>query len=155
MALFAEPVFSGLDNPFHYGRVAARLLTALVLGGFLGYEREREGKAAGLRTHMLVALGSALFVIAPLEAGISRDQLSRVIQGLTMGIGFLGAGTIIKEGQHIKGLTTAANIWLTAAVGAAVGLGWVWPAAFAVLLAWVVLLGLQWIEPWIDRRPGP
>ena len=107
-----------LPDLAQFVRVFVRLTTAVVLGGLLGYEREREGKAAGFRTHMLVALGSALFTVGPLEAGMLTGDLSRVFQGIITGIGFIGAGTILKRTneQEIQGLTTAANLWLTAAV---------------------------------------
>jgi putative Mg2+ transporter-C (MgtC) family protein len=122
-------------------RVAVRLVLAALLGGLLGLERERRGKAAGLRTHMLVALGSALFVIAPLEAGAGAADLTRVIQGIATGIGFVGAGSILKQTEQgeVKGLTTAAGIWLTAAVGIAVGLGRLWLPVLGVLLSWLIL----------------
>ena len=96
-------------------RVSARLLIAAVLGGWIGFERQRERKAAGLRTHILVAMGAALFAIAPLEAGMTISDAGRVFQGIATGIGFIGAGTILKltEQQEIKGLTTAAGLWLT------------------------------------------
>src|ERR687897_972650 len=98
-----------LPDLAQFVRVFLRLAAALVLGGLLGYEREREGKAAGFRTHMLVALGSALFTIGPLEAGMTTGDLSRVFQGIVTGIGFIGAGTILKrtEEREIQGLTTA------------------------------------------------
>ncbi len=89
------------------------------MGAIVGYERERTGKSAGLRTHMLVSLSSAIFVLAPLEAGMNPGDVSRVIQGVAAGIGFIGAGAIMKlpeEGQ-IDGLTTAAGIWMTAGLG--------------------------------------
>jgi putative Mg2+ transporter-C (MgtC) family protein len=122
-------------------RVGTRLLAALVVGAVIGYERERIGKAAGLRTHMLVAMGTALIVIACVESGMGDDALSRVIQGLVTGIGFLGAGTILKriEEREIQGLTTAAGIWMTAAASAAVGLGQIVIALIGTVLAWVVL----------------
>ncbi len=99
-------------------RVSTRLLVAAALGGLLGYERELKRKAAGLRTHMLVALGAALFVLVPLQAGVPKEDVSRVMQGIVTGIGFLGAGTILKGSsvEDVKGLTTAAGIWLTAAL---------------------------------------
>ena len=140
--LFAIP------DLFHLARLAARLGVAAVLGGVLGLEREQRGKAAGLRTHMLVALGAALFTVAPLEAGMELEGLSRVIQGVAAGIGFIGAGTILKrtEEEEIQGLTTAASLWLTAAVGMAVGAGRLWPPLLAVLLAFFILHALGAID---------
>jgi putative Mg2+ transporter-C (MgtC) family protein len=122
-------------------RVVARICVAAALGAVLGYERQRAGKAAGLRTHMLVAIGCTLFVLFPTEAGMATADLSRVIQGVATGIGFIGAGTILKrvDATEIQGLTTAANIWLTAAVGAAVGAGQLWLPVVAVLSAWAIL----------------
>src|SRR4051812_37897499 len=122
-ALYAD--FSDLPDAGQVTHVVVRLLLAAALGGLLGWERERAGKAAGRRTHMLVALGATFFVFVPQQAGMSQADLSRVIQGLVAGIGFIGAGAILKEGEgrRVRGLTTAAGIWLTAAVGVAVGLG--------------------------------
>src|SRR5882724_1440419 len=106
---------------------AQRMLVVLAaaLGGCLGYERQVCGKAAGLRTHMLVSVGAALFVLVPQMAGMGTAELSRVIQGMLAGLGFIGAGAILKLSgkEEVRGLTTAANIWLTAAVGVAAGLG--------------------------------
>ena len=129
-------------------RVTIRLVVAVILGGLLGFEREREGKAAGLRTHMLVALGSALFTVASLEAGMSVSDLSRVFQGIAAGIGFIGAGTILKrkDEEQIKGLTTAAGLWLTGAVGVAAGAGLLWIPAVGVTLALIILSALVWVE---------
>jgi putative Mg2+ transporter-C (MgtC) family protein len=122
-----------------------RVLVAAALGGILGAERERAGKAAGLRTHMLVALGSALFVLFPAEAGMNLGDLSRVIQGVATGIGFIGAGTILKraETEDIQGLTTAASIWLTAAIGLAVGAGQLWLPVICAVTAWFILFVLS------------
>jgi|SRR5436190_21155498 len=119
-----EDIFSVPNLP-QIVRVVIRVLVAAALGALLGWERQRAGKTAGLRTHMLVALGAALFVLFPAEAGMTIGDLSRVIQGVATGIGFLGAGTILKraESEHIEGLTTAASIWLTGAIGMAVGAG--------------------------------
>ncbi len=105
--------------------IVVRLLTATVLGGMLGLERERKGRAAGLKTHILVSIGSALFVMAPLLSGISPGDVTRVMQGIVSGIGFLGAGAIIKleRDERIEGLTTAAGIWMVSAVGMAAGMG--------------------------------
>lgn len=132
-------------------RVAARLLLAALLGGLLGLNRERLHKAAGLRTHMLVALGSAAFVLAPQQAGLDGGDLTRVIQGIAAGIGFLGAGTILKLAgeQEIHGLTTAASIWLTAAVGIAAGAGWYGTAVLAAGLAWAILSMVASVERWL------
>jgi putative Mg2+ transporter-C (MgtC) family protein len=112
-----------------------------LLGGVLGFEREQQGKAAGMRTHMLVALGAALFVLIPQQAWGSDAELSRVLQGLVAGIGFLGAGTIVKHGANgeVQGLTTAAGIWLTAAVGVAAGLGREATAFLSAVLALAIL----------------
>lgn len=109
-------------------RILLRASLALALGLLLGYERESQGKSAGVRTHMLVALGSALFVLLPSQMGMALGDLGRVMQGLVAGVGFLCAGTILKHGgsggaDHIQGLTTAAGLWLTAAIGMACGLG--------------------------------
>ncbi len=116
---------SDLSDVAGVTRVTFRLLLAAACGAFIGYEREHRGKAAGLRTYMLVSLGSALFVLAPQQAGGSMSDVSRVIQGLAAGIGFLGLGSIIKgrDEHHIRGLTTAAGIWMTAAIGMAAGMG--------------------------------
>jgi putative Mg2+ transporter-C (MgtC) family protein len=148
MASLREEWFLGLDDPAHLARVVVRLVAALLLGAILGYEREQDRKPAGLRTHMLVTVGAALFILAPIEAGVKLDQLSRVIQGLATGIGFLGAGAILKlsDKREIHGLTTAANIWVAAAVGLAVGMGLLWPAFVAVFLACFVLRILRWFD---------
>lgn len=132
-------------------RVVVRILAATLIGAVIGYERERTGKSAGLRTHMLVALGSAIFVLAPLEAGMPIEDLSRVIQGVAAGIGFIGAGAILKlaDARVIEGLTTAAGIWLTAALGVAAGLGRFGVAAISAVMAWIILAVLSRIE-----RPG-
>ena len=123
-------------------RVAIRLAEASLLGAVIGFEREVTGKAAGLRTHILVALGAAIFVIAPLESGLTLGEIATVVHGVAAGIGFIGAGAILKldSEKQIHGLTTAATIWLTASVGVAVGLGRVWLAGIAVLFALALLL---------------
>jgi putative Mg2+ transporter-C (MgtC) family protein len=143
-----EDIFSVPNGP-QVIRVVTRVLVAALLGALLGWERQRAGKSAGLRTHMLVALGAALFVLFPAEAGMSIADLSRVIQGVATGIGFIGAGTILKraEAEHVEGLTTAASIWLTGAIGMAVGAGQVWLSALCAISAWVILFGLAKLEP--------
>jgi putative Mg2+ transporter-C (MgtC) family protein len=140
--------FSDFSDLTDATRLVVRLLAAVLLGGLLGYERERRGAFAGLRTHMLVALGAALFVVVPQLAGVSGEGLSRVLQGVVAGIGFLGAGAIIKlsEDREIKGLTTAASIWLTAAIGTAAGMGRLMTATFTAVLAFVILSALRRIS---------
>ena len=133
--------FSDVPDAAQVTRIVLRLLLAAALGGVLGYERERRGKAAGVRTHMLVALGAALFVLVPQQAGVSDADMTRVIQGVVAGIGFLGAGAIIKGSaeESVKGLTTAAGIWLTAAIGIACGLGRESTAVLSAALALAIL----------------
>jgi putative Mg2+ transporter-C (MgtC) family protein len=140
--------FSDLADATQITQICVRLFVAVLLGGLLGYERERNESAAGLRTHMMVALGAALFVIAPLQAGMSINDLSRVLQGIIAGIGFLGAGAIIKlsDREEIKGLTTAASIWATAAIGMAAGMGREMTAILATALALVILAVLPHLE---------
>jgi putative Mg2+ transporter-C (MgtC) family protein len=122
-------------------RVALRLVGSLVIGTLIGLQRELTHKPAGLRTHLLVALGSTLLVVAAVNAGMKSADVSRVIQGLVTGIGFLGGGTILKltREHEIRGLTTAAGIWLTAAASIAVGLGMFVDAFIGVLFALLVL----------------
>jgi putative Mg2+ transporter-C (MgtC) family protein len=133
--------FSDLDDIAHTTRVTLRMALATLLGGLLGWEREQHGKAAGIRTHMLVALGSALFVMAAEQMGATQDAMSRVMQGVVAGIGFLCAGTILKgrSPSEVKGLTTAAGIWLTCAIGITVGLGREATALLGTLFGLVVL----------------
>lgn len=118
-----------------------RLMLAALLGGVLGYEREQKGKSAGLRTHILVAVGSALLVLVAQQADMDGAGSSRVIQGIVAGIGFIGAGTIFTRTAESRphGLTTAAGIWLTSAIGVAAGMGNGATAVFATVLALIVL----------------
>jgi putative Mg2+ transporter-C (MgtC) family protein len=139
--------------------VVIRLTLAAVLGGFLGYERERLGKAAGLRTHMLVSMGSALFVVAALQAGAAAGDVTRVVQGIATGIGFVGAGAILKqaEGDHfaVTGLTTASTVWITAGVGMAVGFGQLWLPVVGTALGLVILIVLGRYEARLRATSGP
>jgi putative Mg2+ transporter-C (MgtC) family protein len=146
--LTIQQEFSDLGNADDVTRVVLRLIVAVALGGLLGYERESIGASAGQRTHMLVALGSALFILIPLQAGMQIEDLSRVLQGVTSGIGFLGAGAILKlrERPSVQGLTTAASVWLTAAIGVAAGMGRETTAVVSAVLAFVILSLLK-------RRP--
>jgi putative Mg2+ transporter-C (MgtC) family protein len=133
--------FSDLGDAESITRIVVRMLVAIVLGGILGYERESVGASAGLRTHMLVSLGSALFVLIPLQAGMPIEDVSRILQGVTAGIGFLGAGAILKQNDRndIRGLTTAASVWLTAAIGIAAGMGREATAVVSALFALIIL----------------
>ena len=148
--------FADLNDPSQFTRVAVRLLVAVVLGAIIGYERERSGKTAGLRTHMLVALGVALVIVSAEQAGVQPADMTRVLQGLFAGIGFLGAGAILKldEKERVKGLTTAAGIWATAAIAAAAGLGREATAVFATVLAYIILALLLKLEQKLERDPS-
>lgn len=133
--------FSDIPDAAELTVICMRLFMAALLGGVLGYEREHRGKAAGIRTHMLVSMGAALFVLAPLLDGAEQDAMSRIIQGIVAGVGFLGAGTILKghgDEDQVRGLTTAAGLWLTAAIGVAVGIGREGTAVLSTLLALLI-----------------
>jgi putative Mg2+ transporter-C (MgtC) family protein len=153
MEIVWQELLSGLPDAVQMARVIIRLTAAMLLGAVIGFQRERTGKSAGLRTHMLVAIGAALFVVGPLEAGMGEDALSRVIQGLATGIGFIGGGAILKltEEHEIEGLTTAAGIWMTAAVGVAAGLGRFGSALLGVAMTWIILGILGRIEFRIEK----
>jgi putative Mg2+ transporter-C (MgtC) family protein len=146
--------FEAMPDWQFIGRTAARLFVAALLGGLLGYDRERRGKKAGFRTHMLVSLGAALFVLIVLQASGDATDISRVIQGVVVGIGFLGAGSIVKhqDTDEIQGLTTAASVWFTSAVGLAAGNGRFAAALMGTVLALVVLMTLAPLERWMHRR---
>ena len=161
-AVVAE--FSDVADLGEFARITVRLMLAAILGFALGFERERKGKAAGVRTHMLVAIGSAMFVLVPQLSGADPSDMSRVIQGLVAGVGFLCAGTILKQGsgngnandddeQHqVQGLTTAAGLWMTAAIGMACGLGRETTAVLSALLALFVLALVPRLVDVLERR---
>lgn len=134
--------------------IALRLGVAAAMGFLLGLGRERLHKAAGLRTHVLVSLGSAVFVLAALNGGAGVDATTRVIQGIVQGIGFLGAGTILKISDRIevRGLTTAASVWLTAAIGVASAMGEYRLALIGTLIAWFVLGPLNRLQALLFRQ---
>jgi putative Mg2+ transporter-C (MgtC) family protein len=150
MDLLWQELTTGFPDRTRLAVVVIRVIAAVVLGGFLGIERERAGKPAGFRTHMLVCLGTALVVLACTEVKMSLDGLSRVIQGIVTGIGFVGAGSILKlsESREIKGLTTAAGLWMTAIIGISVGLGALGLAVIGTLLT-LLVLGLEHV---VDSR---
>jgi putative Mg2+ transporter-C (MgtC) family protein len=144
--------FSDVPDVATMTRIMLRLTLAAILGGILGYERERKRRSAGVRTHMLVAVGSALFVIGPMQSGMPIEDMSRVLQGVVQGIGFLGAGAIIVRArqQIVEGLTTAANIWATAGIGIIAGLGL---EATAVLSTTGVLIILAVVPHFLPTLP--
>jgi putative Mg2+ transporter-C (MgtC) family protein len=134
--------FPDLPDAAHLVQTAVRLLVGAGLGGVVGLQRERWHKPAGVRTHMLVALGAAALVVAAERGGMDSASVSRVVQGLIAGVGFIGAGAILRRDErHIEGLTTAASVWAAAAIGTAAGLGSGWTAAATAGLA-VLILGL-------------
>lgn len=154
MEIFWQELSSGIPDAAQLTRVIIRLLTATLLGAVIGIERERAGKAAGFRTHILVTLGTCVFVLACSGFGMSAEGLSRVVQGLVTGVGFLGAGSILKlsEERDIQGLTTAAGIWMTAAIGVATGLGTLGLAFLSTVLALIILAFIAPIESRIIKK---
>ena len=147
-SVFWQELSAGRNNFGQIERVMLRVIAATLLGALVGVERERAGKAAGLRTHILVCLGTAIVVLVSAGSQMSLDGLSRVIQGIVTGIGFIGAGSILKlEHEHrIRGLTTAAGLWVTAGIGIACGLGTLGLAMIATAMTLIVLRVLQAIE---------
>jgi putative Mg2+ transporter-C (MgtC) family protein len=139
----------------------ARVLLAFVLGGIVGFERERDRRPAGLRTHILVSAGSACFTVASIygfgDLGTVRDP-ARLAAQIVTGIGFLGAGTIFRSGTTVRGLTTASSIWITASIGILAGLGMFTVAVFATALTWFTLQVLQNISvlrtPKVEADPS-
>ncbi len=136
----------------NWGQLLLRLGSALLAGGAIGWERQQRHKSAGLRTHMLVSLGAALFVLVPIEVSGSVDSVSRAIQGVAAGVGFLGAGEILhrsrpnSRNQEVKGLTSAASIWVTAALGITAGAGLWELTVLGTLLTLITLVGVKRLE---------
>jgi putative Mg2+ transporter-C (MgtC) family protein len=149
-----------LDNSI----MVLRVLLAVGLGAALGLEREIDNQPAGFRTHILVCLGAALFglisvhAFAPFEVASSntdvRIDVTRVASQVVVGVGFLGGGAILKYGASIRGLTTAASMWVAAAVGLAVGLGYYWAAVAVTIAALVSLTGFRRLRSWVRIRFG-
>lgn len=125
-----------------------KVFIAIIIGGIIGAERERHNKAAGLRTMILICIGATLFTIFSYKMSANRFDTTRIASNIVVGIGFLGAGVILREGGRITGLTTAATIWLTAALGMGIGNGQYILVAFSALLVTVVL----WIFPKLEER---
>jgi len=140
--------------------IVIRLLASLAVGGLIGLERSYHGRPAGFRTHSLVCLSTSLLMLVTVyetrwfpgtaPGHISLDP-TRMAQGIMTGIGFLGAGTIIKDGLSVRGLTTAASIWITAAIGILIGIGFYFPAGIATILTLGTLSVFRWIE---SRMPA-
>jgi len=147
--------FADLGNVAQFTSAIFRLLLAVTLGAAIGFERERRHRAAGLRTHMLIALGVALVIIAAEQSGLAPTDLSRVLQGILAGIGFLGAGAILKQGEpeHVKGLTTAASVWATSSIACAAGLGRATTAIVATIVALLILGVLVRVEQQMRSKP--
>jgi putative Mg2+ transporter-C (MgtC) family protein len=132
-------------------QMITRLLLTLIFSGLIGLERQVHRRDAGLRTHILVALGSCLIMLTSLYVfDIYKYQVTldpaRIAAGVVTGIGFLGAGTIIRETDRVRGLTTAASLWVVAGIGLAVGVGFIKLAIYATILVLIVLHFLRYIE---------
>ncbi len=126
------------------------IILAVILGGVIGLEREFRGKVAGLRTNILICLGAAVFTIISRKMGGGLEQsLTRIAAGIVTGVGFLGAGAVIRDRGGIYGLTTAATIWMVASVGMACGAGFILLAFTSTLIALIVLIGLTPLERWV------
>ena len=145
--------------PDTYINIVIHLCVATVAGALIGYERSFQGRPAGFRTHTLVCIASALLMLLTVYQGvwfnvsadIVRVDPTRMAQGIMTGIGFLGAGVIVKEGASVRGLTTAASIWITAAIGILAGVGFYFPVVIATALTLGTLSMFRWIE---NRMPA-
>ncbi|MBC7711143.1 MAG: MgtC/SapB family protein [Rhizobacter sp.] len=146
--------FSDIADMADFVRITVRLSLAAIFGALLGIERETKGKAAGVRTHMLVAVSCALFVLIPQMSGTTNADITRVIQGVIAGVGFLGAGAIIKgrDDESVRGLTTAAGIFMTAGIGIAAGLGREATALLSTLLALLIFSIAPIIVRWFEKK---
>ncbi|HEX7812853.1 MAG TPA: MgtC/SapB family protein [Burkholderiales bacterium] len=144
-----------------YTEISLRLVAALITGGLIGLERSYHGRPAGFRTHALVCLSTSLLMLVTVyearwfessEHVRAAIDPTRMSQGIMTGIGFLGAGAIMKEGLTVRGLTTAASIWITAAIGILIGIGFYFPATIATALALGTLSAFRWIEARIPAQ---
>jgi putative Mg2+ transporter-C (MgtC) family protein len=150
-------VFSELSKGASVTEVAIRLVVAVVIGGIIGWDRERLNKPAGIRTHMLVSLGSATFTLLGFEVGehYSKEGFdpTRVLQGVVGGIGFLGAGAILQNRGQVSGITTAAGVWVAGALGAAAGVGAYVLALAATVLAFGILAAGGKLDQLVGKSP--
>jgi putative Mg2+ transporter-C (MgtC) family protein len=126
----------------------SNLTVSFLLGSLIGWSREKEGKTAGMRTHILVCLGSALFMVISTSLGKGASNLdpTRLAAGVVTGIGFLGAGCIVQTGSGVRGITTAASIWITCAIGIAAGAGLYFEAIIATAFTFLTLLLMREFE---------
>jgi putative Mg2+ transporter-C (MgtC) family protein len=154
MEMLWQELTLGLGSGRQAAQVLLRLSVAVLLGGLVGLQRERARKPAGLRTHILVCLGTSVVVLACSGIGMTLDGQSRVIQGIVTGVGFIGAGSILKlsHEHEIKGLTTAAGLWMTAAIGIACGVGAIGIALISAVLTLIVLVLAKVIEDRVNER---
>lgn len=130
--------------------IILKLLLAILIGGVIGAEREYQNKSAGLRTMMLISLGSALFTIISMDMGLTNSP-DRIASNIVTGIGFVGAGVIFKGDTGLNGITTAATIWVVAALGMGVGNGYEWMSIAGCILLLPILYAFTFVEKWLDR----
>jgi putative Mg2+ transporter-C (MgtC) family protein len=146
------------------GEMVLRVVLAVVLGAAIGIEREIDAQPAGFRTHVVLCLGATLFGLISIHAfspytavrantNVQID-ITRVASQVVVGVGFLGGGAILKEGGSVRGLTTAASMWVTAAIGLAIGLGYYWAAVAVTIATLVSLVGFRSVRGWIRQRFG-
>lgn len=156
--MFGNQLSIFTDTSIPMTAIILRLLLAIILGGIIGFERERRNISAGLRTHMLVSLAAALFALLTLEIlenpSLEADRVRidpiRILEAMTSGVAFLAAGAIIQSRGEVRGLTTGAGLWLAGALGTAAGLGYGLIALVASLMGLVIMAALRWIEPTIQ-----
>ncbi len=155
MNILWEELTAGLTNRDQLLRVLVRLFVAILCGGLIGLQKVRATKPSGLRTHTMVCLGTTVVLLSCLFAGISLEGASRAIQGIVIGIGFVGAGSILKSSEEhlIHGLTASVRLWTTAAIGIAIGLGQVGIALIATILIILLLRTISALEGRMGRRP--
>lgn len=154
-------MFDSIDLTTDLQEAAIRLCIAVVCAAIVGWDREARNRGAGLRTHMMVALGSAGFTLVAMElfealeaSGGSRGDPVRIMAAVVGGVGFLGAGAIIQDGGQVRGLTTAAGLWVIASVGMAAGAGYYAAAIMITALAFITVVILRRVERWIPERGG-
>jgi putative Mg2+ transporter-C (MgtC) family protein len=155
MNVLWEELTAGLGNQDQVLRVMIRLCTAILCGAFIGLQKVRATKPSGLRTHTMVCLGTTLVLLSCSSAGISREAIATVVQGIVIGIGFVGAGSILKSSEEhlIHGLTASVRLWTTATIGIAIGLGRVGIGVIATILIVLLLNAISTLEGRMGKRP--